>query len=73
MVINKYNVVQTGANIQSGGLKLALVNEEYHGSLYVIVAMLPIKDAEYVINAKIKKDKNLFFNIIIYISFDYDR
>tara|TARA_Y100000994_G_C15430300_1_gene333929 strand:- start:118 stop:225 length:108 start_codon:yes stop_codon:yes gene_type:complete len=34
--------------------------------------MLPIKDAEYVINAKIKKDKNLFFNIIIYISFDYD-
>ena len=56
MVINKYNVVQTGANIQSGGLKLALVNEEYHGSLYVIVAMLPIKDAEYVIKAKIKKD-----------------
>ena len=41
--------------------------DEYHGSLYVIVAMLPIKDAEYVIKAKIKKDKNLFFNIIIYI------
>ena len=72
MVINKYNVVHTGANIQSGGLKLALINVEYHGSLYVIVAMLPTKDAENVINAKIKKDKNLFFNIIIYISFDYD-
>jgi len=72
MVINKYNVVHTGANIQSGGLKLALVNEEYHGSLFVTVAMPPIKDAEYVIKAKIKKDKNLFFNIIIYISFDYD-
>jgi len=72
MVINKYSVVQTGANTQSGGLKLALTNVEYQGSFAVIVAILPINDAEYVINAKIKKDKNLFFNMIIYISFDHD-
>jgi len=73
MVINKYNVVQTGANIQSGGLKFALVNVEYQGSFAAIVAILPINDAENVINAKTKKDKNLFFNIIMYISFSHDR
>ena len=46
MVINKYSVVQTGANTQSGGLKLALTNVEYQGSFAVIVAILPINDAE---------------------------
>ena len=45
------------------------INNEYHGSLKLIVAMLPIADAEYVINANNEKDINLFFNIfILYIS-----
>jgi len=62
-------VVQTGAKIQSGGLYDGLINNEYHGSLKPIVAMLPIADAEYVINANNEKDKNLFFSIfILYIS-----
>tara|TARA_B100001109_G_scaffold56052_1_gene45332 strand:- start:332 stop:451 length:120 start_codon:yes stop_codon:yes gene_type:complete len=39
-------VLQTGANIQSGGLKEGLVNNEYHGSLKLIVAIPPIADAE---------------------------
>ncbi len=72
IVINKYKIVHTGANIHSGGLKLVLINEEYQGSLYETVASPPIKEAEYVIIINRKKDKNLFFNIIIYISFDYD-
>tara|TARA_Y100000817_G_scaffold56778_1_gene41946 strand:+ start:732 stop:953 length:222 start_codon:yes stop_codon:yes gene_type:complete len=73
MVINKYNVVQTGANTQSGGFKVDLFKDEYQGSFDVIVATLPIKDAENVINIKIIKDKNLFFNIIIYISLQNER
>tara|TARA_Y100001970_G_scaffold213350_1_gene260715 strand:+ start:576 stop:695 length:120 start_codon:yes stop_codon:yes gene_type:complete len=39
-------VVQTGAKIQSGGLKDGLINNEYHGSLKLIVTIPPIKDAE---------------------------
>ena len=73
IVINKYNVVQTGANTQSGGFKIDLFKDEYQGSFDVIVATLPIKDAENVINIKIIKDKNLFFNIIIYISLQNER
>ena len=69
IVINKYNVVQTGANTQSGGFKVDLFKDEYQGSLEEIVAMLPTNDAENVTNRKIKKDKNLFLNIMIYISF----
>ena len=46
IVIIKYNVVQTGANIQSGGLKLGLLNNEYQGSLKFIVASPPITEAE---------------------------
>tara|TARA_Y100001936_G_C15842351_1_gene542732 strand:- start:423 stop:590 length:168 start_codon:yes stop_codon:yes gene_type:complete len=45
-VINKYNVVQTGAKIQSGGLKLDLTNSEYQGSLKLNVTIPPIKEAE---------------------------
>tara|TARA_B100000073_G_scaffold241880_1_gene202878 strand:+ start:1355 stop:1543 length:189 start_codon:yes stop_codon:yes gene_type:complete len=58
-------VLQTGANIQSGGLKEGLTNNEYHGSLKLIVAIPPIVDAEKVIKPNRNKDKNLFFNIII--------
>ena len=65
MVMNKYNVVHTGANTQSGGVKNDLFKLEYHGSLLEIVAMLPIKDAEYVTIANRRKDINLFLSIII--------
>tara|TARA_A100000164_G_scaffold339816_1_gene335158 strand:+ start:95 stop:337 length:243 start_codon:yes stop_codon:yes gene_type:complete len=68
IVINKYSVVQTGANTQSGGLRTDLFRDEYQGSFEVIVATLPRKDTENVTNIKIIKDKNLFFNIMIYIS-----
>ena len=50
MVIIKYSDVQTGANIQDGGLKVGLLSNEYQGSLNSIVAILPITDAEYVIS-----------------------
>jgi len=53
-------VVQTGANIQSGGLKEGLFNNEYHGSLKLTVANPPIREAENVITRKVIKDKNLF-------------
>ena len=46
IVIIKYSVVQTGANIQSGGLKVGLLNNEYQGSLKFIVASTPITEAE---------------------------
>ena len=46
IVIIKYNVVQTGAKIQSGGLKEGFIIDEYHGSLKPIVAKPPMADAE---------------------------
>ena len=65
MVIIKYNVVQTGANIQSGGLKFGLFNNEYQGSLKFIVTSPPITEAEKVIIKKRIKVKNLFLNMIV--------
>ena len=62
IVIIKYSVVQTGANIQSGGLNDGLFSNEYHGSLKLIVAKPPIKEAEYVIKLNSKNDMNLFFS-----------
>ena len=59
-VIKKYKVVQTGANTQSGGFKLLFIKDEYHGSLYEIVAKLPIKEAEYV-TTKIEKKIKIYF------------
>jgi len=47
--IKTYNVVHTGANTQSGGLKEDLFMLEYQGSLYILVAKLPIADAAKVI------------------------
>jgi len=70
--INKYNAVHTGAKTQSGGVKNDLDKDEYHGSLEDIVATLPMNEAKYVVAKKITKDKNLFFNIIIYISCDHE-
>ena len=65
IVIIKYSVVQTGANIQSGGLNDGLFSSEYHGSLKLIVAKPPIKEAEYVIKLNSKNDMNLFFNTFL--------
>ena len=64
-VIMKYNVVHTGAKIQSGGLKLDLTSSEYQGSLKFIVTNPPIKEAEYVISRKRVNDNILFFNILV--------
>ena len=63
IVINKYKKVQTGANIQSGGLKKGLFKLEYQGSLKFNVTNPPINEAENVVIAKRVKDKILFFNI----------
>ena len=62
-VIIKYRVVQTGAKIQSGGLKFDFVSSEYQGSLKVKVTKPPINEAENVIIKKRTNDRNLFFNI----------
>ena len=68
----KYNVVHTGAKIQSGGLKLDLTNSEYQGSLKFIVTNPPIKEAEYVISRKRVNDNILFFNILVlYINVEW--
>ena len=55
-------MVQTGANNQSGGLNNGLFNSEYHGSLKLIVAKPPMKEAENVTKLNSKNDMNLFFN-----------
>ena len=51
-VIIIYKVDQIGANIQSGGLWFDFTSWEYHGSLWLIVAKLPINEAEKVIRKK---------------------
>ena len=68
IVIIKYNIVQTGANIESGGLNIGLVNNEYQGSLKLTVAKPPINEAEKVMIKKRIKVKNLFLNMIIIYS-----
>tara|TARA_Y100001978_G_scaffold196768_1_gene206695 strand:- start:367 stop:627 length:261 start_codon:yes stop_codon:yes gene_type:complete len=68
-VIIKYRVVQTGAKIQSGGLKFDFSSWEYHGSLELKVVNLPIIDAEKVIVRKRVNDRNLFLSIkVLYIT-----
>ena len=62
-VIIRYNVVHTGAKIQSGGLKFDFTSSEYQGSFKLIDAKPPINEAEKVITKKSINDKNLFFNI----------
>jgi hypothetical protein len=56
-----YSVVQTGANIQLGGLKLGKMIAEYHGSLNEVVVKPPIADALKVIKSINNRDKYLFF------------
>ena len=68
MVIIKYNIVQTGAKTQSGGLKGDLVNDEYQGSFRFIDAAPPIKEAEKVTIKNRINDKILFLSIkVLYI------
>jgi len=62
--MNKYKVVQTGANIQSGGLNVGLFSNEYQGSLNVMVAKPPINDAENVIARNDRNVKNLFLSML---------
>tara|TARA_B100000575_G_scaffold39926_1_gene27455 strand:+ start:217 stop:414 length:198 start_codon:yes stop_codon:yes gene_type:complete len=62
-------VVQTGANIQSGGLNVGLFSNEYHGSLNLIAAKPPIIEAENVIARNNINVKNLFLNMLdIYLT-----
>jgi hypothetical protein len=59
-----YNVVQTGANTQLGGLKLGKMISEYQGSLNEAVVKPPIADADEVIKIIKNRDKYLF--LVIY-------
>ena len=64
IVINKYKIVHTGPNTQSGGLNTGLFNNVYQGFIKLIVAKPPIKEAE---NVMIRNNINvtiLFFNIM---------
>jgi len=64
-----YRDVQTGPNNQSGGLNIGLFNNEYHGSLNVMVAKPPINEAEKVMARNNINVKNLFLNMLdIYIT-----
>ena len=51
IAINKYNVDQTGAKTQLGGLKLGSIISEYQGSLKVVVVKPPIAEAKKVIKS----------------------
>jgi len=59
-----YRAVQTGANTQLGGLKLAKIIPEYQGSLNEEVVKPPIADATKVIKSIKHRDKYLF--LVIY-------
>ena len=59
-----YNVVQTGAKTQLGGLKLGKIICEYQGSLKEAVVKPPIAEAIKVIKSIKNKDKYLF--LVIY-------
>ena len=61
MDIIKYNVDQTGANTQLGGLKLGRIIWEYQGSLKEAVTYPPIDGAMKVIKKMINNDKYIFF------------
>jgi hypothetical protein len=61
--IMMYNVVQTGANTQLGGLKLGRIISEYQGSLKEAVVTPPMADAREVIKSIKNRDKYLFLDI----------
>ena len=72
IVIIKYKVVHTGPNTQSGGLNTGLFNNEYHGSLYFIVARLPTNDAAKVKDKNKIKVKNLFLIMLLIYTIKYE-
>jgi hypothetical protein len=59
-----YNVVQTGAKTQLGGLKLGKIISEYQGSLKEAVVNPPMAEAREVIKSIKNRDKYLF--LVIY-------
>jgi hypothetical protein len=59
-----YNVVQTGAKTQLGGLKLGKMISEYQGSLKEAVVNPPMAEAREVIKSIKNRDKYLF--LVIY-------
>ena len=65
IVINKYKIVHTGPNTQSGGLKIGLFNKEYQGSLKITVAKPPINEAEKVMRRNSINVNNLFLIMLI--------
>jgi len=65
--IKIYSVVQTGAKIQSGGLKEGLFILEYQGSLDILVEKPPIAEAANVIIIKLNNDVYLFLIIKLII------
>jgi hypothetical protein len=65
MVIIKYKIVHTGPNTQSGGLNIGLFNNEYQGSLKLIVAKPPAKEAEKVMIRNNINVKSLFLIMLL--------
>ena len=59
-----YNVVQTGAKTQLGGLKLGRIIWEYHGSLKDAVVKPPIAEAINVIISIKSSDKYLLLDML---------
>ena len=69
--INKYKVIQTGANIQSGGLKEGLISSEYQGSLKYLEIYPPHHDMKN--DKKINKPKKInFFDFKVDIFYRYN-
>jgi hypothetical protein len=65
IVINKYKIVHTGPNTQSGGLNIGLFNNEYQGSLKLMVAKPPTKEAEKVMIRNNINVKSLFLIMLL--------
>ena len=65
IVIIKYKIVHTGPNTQSGGLNIGLFNNEYQGSLKLMVAKPPTKEAEKVMRRNSINVNNLFLIMLI--------
>ena len=65
IVIIKYSVVQTGAKTQLGGLYDGFINNEYQGSLKLMVAKPPTKEAEKVMIRNNINVKSLFLIMLL--------
>ena len=65
ILISKYKVDHTGANTQLGGLKLGKIISEYQGSLKLMVAKPPTKEAEKEMIRKNINVKSLFLIMLL--------